>query len=110
MQYEPIIETLTSDLFSKKNIRVDVLRLDLLHPELSGNKWFKLKHNLIEAKRQGLDTILTFGGAFSNHISATAAACKLLGFKSIGVIRGEESASTNPTLSEAKKAGMKQHK
>lgn len=67
-----------------------MLRLDLTHPHVSGNKWFKLKYNLEEAKKQGKDALLTFGGAYSNHIAATAAAGKEFGFKTIGVIRGEE--------------------
>lgn len=83
-----------------------MLRLDLIHPQISGNKWFKLKYNLEEAKKQGIDTILTFGGAFSNHIHATAVACQQFGFKSIGVIRGEKESESNSTLSEAKKYGM----
>ena len=86
---------------------VSVLRLDLIHPEISGNKWFKLKYNLEEAKRLGHDTILTYGGAFSNHIHATAVACKQTGFKSIGIIRGEKSSLTNHTLSDAAANGMK---
>lgn len=100
---------MVSDLVSEKGIEVSVLRLDLIHPQISGNKWFKLKYNLEEAKKQGLDTILTFGGAFSNHIHATAVACKQFGFKSIGVIRGEKESETNSTLSEAKKYGMQLH-
>ena len=83
-----------------------MLRLDKLHPEISGNKWFKLKYNLEEAKHQKKETILTFGGAFSNHIAATAYACKLHGFKSIGIIRGEASSIGNPTLSFAESNGM----
>lgn len=82
------------------------MRLDLIHPQISGNKWFKLKYNLEEARKQGLDTILTFGGAFSNHIHATAVACQQFGFKSIGIIRGEKKSENNPTLSEAKKHDM----
>jgi len=106
INYNPIIQKLNSKLFSEKGIEVSVLRLDLIHPQISGNKWFKLKYNLEEAKKQGCDTILTFGGAFSNHIHATAVACKEFGFKSVGVIRGEKDSETNPTLSEAKKYGM----
>lgn len=85
------------------------MRLDLIHPQISGNKWFKLKYNLEEAKRQELDTILTFGGAFSNHIYATSATCKLRGLKSIGIIRGEKESENNSTLSEARKSGMQLH-
>lgn len=106
LQYTPIIQKLSSELFSEKKVDVSVLRLDLIHPEISGNKWFKLKYNLEEAKRLGKDTILTFGGAFSNHIHATAVACKQAGFKSIGIIRGEKSSSTNYTLQDAADNGM----
>lgn len=84
-----------------------VLRIDLLDPEISGNKWFKLKHNLERAKKEGRTTLLTFGGAYSNHIAATAAAARRFGFKSIGVIRGEK--NINPTLLEAEKNGMLLH-
>ncbi len=105
INYEPIIQR----IFSEKKIEVSVLRLDLIHPQISGNKWFKLKYNLEEAKKQGLDAILTFGGAFSNHIHATAIACKEFGFKSIGVIRGEKESENNFTLSEAKQNGMQLH-
>lgn len=85
---------------------VDVLRLDLLHPVVSGNKWFKLKYYLTEAHRQQ-KTVLTFGGAFSNHIVATAAAAKSKGLKSIGLIRGEETFTPSHTLQQAADFGMK---
>jgi 1-aminocyclopropane-1-carboxylate deaminase/D-cysteine desulfhydrase-like pyridoxal-dependent ACC family enzyme len=106
LRYDAVIQKLNSKLFSEREIEVSVLRLDLIHPQISGNKWFKLKYNLEEAKKQGCDTILTFGGAFSNHILAAAVACKEFGFKSVGIIRGEKDSETNPTLSEAKKYGM----
>lgn len=109
IQYIPILQKINSGLFSERGVDVFVLRLDLIHPKINGNKWFKLKYNLEEAKKLGKDTILTFGGAFSNHIHATAAACKQLGLKSIGVIRGEEEYSNNDTLSDAVKMGMKLH-
>ena len=97
---------ITQAIFPNDDYRVDVLRLDLLHPEISGNKWFKLKLNLEEAKRQGKSTILTFGGPYSNHIAATAAAASINGFKSIGIIRGENSYAENHTLSKAATQGM----
>ena len=81
----------------------------LNHPIVSGNKLRKLKYNLIEAEKANKTVILTFGGAYSNHISAVAAAGKLLGFKTIGVIRGEELVSKvdgNPTLRYAQQCGM----
>lgn len=73
---------------------------------MSGNKWHKLKHNLAEARKQGKDTILTFGGAYSNHIYAVAAAGRIFNFNTIGIIRGEEHLPLNPTLSFAKENGM----
>jgi 1-aminocyclopropane-1-carboxylate deaminase len=86
-----------------------VKREDLNHPFVSGNKWWKLKYNLVEAQRQGHDTLLTFGGAYSNHIFATAAAAHEIGLKSIGIIRGEETLPLNKTLSFAKNKGMQLH-
>lgn len=82
-------------------------REDLLHPEISGNKWRKLKYNFLRAKEEGTDTILTFGGAYSNHIYATAAAASENGFKSIGIIRGEEHLPLNATLDFAARHGMR---
>lgn len=92
-----------------RGIELYIKREDLLHKEVSGNKFRKLKYNLLKAKELEVDTILTFGGAFSNHIYSTAAACHLLGLKSIGIIRGQEIASKfleNPTLSKAFDYGM----
>ena len=90
----------------KNTISLHVKREDLIHPEISGNKWRKLKYNLQHAKDQNLNTIVTFGGAFSNHIYATAAACKAFGLESIGIIRGEYDPE-NPTLQFAESCGMK---
>jgi len=91
---------------SYHGIEVGILRLDLIHPEISGNKWFKLKYNLKEAIFQKKENIITFGGAYSNHIAATAKACNLTKIRSVGYIRGEDLSSTNPTLSFAKQLGM----
>ncbi|MGB7394766.1 MAG: pyridoxal-phosphate dependent enzyme [Pricia sp.] len=96
-------------LLSEKQVYLSIKREDLIHPSISGNKFRKLKYNLIEAKQTGLDTILTFGGAFSNHIAATAYAGQLHGFKTIGIIRGEELSEkwdANPTLKMASNYGM----
>lgn len=92
-------------------LHLDIKRLDLIHPQISGNKFFKLKYNLLAAKQQNLSSILTFGGAYSNHIAATAYAAHLFGLKSVGVIRGEELASKplNPTLAKAQSLGMHLH-
>lgn len=91
------------------HFQVSIKRDDLLHPLISGNKFRKLKYNLEEAKKLQHDTLLTFGGAFSNHILAVAAAGNEFGFKTIGIIRGEELAgkySQNPTLQKAEQLGM----
>lgn len=101
------ISSIDSKLFREKNVKLFVKRDDLIHPEISGNKWRKLFLNLLEANDKNQDTILTFGGAFSNHIYATAAACNLLGFKSIGIIRGEHVDELNHTLNFATSKGMK---
>ena len=91
------------------NITLFIKREDLLHPEMSGNKIRKLKYNLIQAKKENKNTLLTFGGAFSNHILAVAAAGKERGFKTIGIIRGEElreKIEQNQTLQKVQKFGM----
>jgi 1-aminocyclopropane-1-carboxylate deaminase len=91
------------------NISLYIKREDLLHPYVSGNKFRKLKYNLTQAKSENKKTLLTFGGAFSNHILAVAAAGKVQGFKTIGIIRGEElkdKIAENPTLKKAQDLGM----
>jgi len=105
---EPFIQEITEPWMLDKGLRLFIKREDLIHPSVSGNKWRKLKYNLEEAKKQGKSTILTFGGAYSNHIYATAAAAKEAGLQSIGVIRGEELADKplNPTLTFARDKGM----
>ena len=92
---------------SSKKIRLLVQHENLNNPNNLGNKWWKLRHNFQQAINQNESTILTFGGAFSNHIAATAYACKILGLKSIGIIRGEYNGNYNPTLLKAKNDGMK---
>lgn len=91
------------------DIRLFIKREDLIHPFVSGNKFRKLKFNLAEANKEKQTTLLTFGGAFSNHIAAVAAAGKLHNFKTIGIIRGEELVTkidSNPTLRFAQENGM----
>jgi 1-aminocyclopropane-1-carboxylate deaminase len=100
------ITTEPVDFLSTRSTRVSILRLDKIHPVISGNKWFKLQYYLDDALRQGYSTITTFGGAYSNHIVATAAACREEGLNSIGIIRGEASASS-PTLEQARELGMR---
>lgn len=94
------------------NIQLFIKRDDLLHPIISGNKFRKLKYNIQEAKRLRHTKFLTFGGAFSNHILAVAGAGAEFGFKTIGIIRGEELESKiyeNPTLAKAQELGMQFH-
>jgi len=104
-QKAPSIE-LKSQIFDQFGLTIILLREDQNHPEISGNKWWKLKYNLDEALRLGKKTLLTFGGAYSNHIYASAAAANELNLKSIGIIRGEETLPLNPTLSFVKTKGM----
>ncbi len=104
----PIIE-LKSVVLAESGVRILIKREDLNHEYASGNKWWKLKYNLEEATRIGHDTLLTFGGAYSNHIYATAAAAKELGLKSIGIIRGENTLPLNHTLAFAQSCGMTLH-
>lgn len=101
-------------ILAEKEIELWIKREDEIHPEVSGNKFRKLKYNILQAKKENKNTILSFGGAFSNHILATASAAKMEGLNSIGVIRGEElsedlkaTLSSNPTLSAAYSYGMK---
>ncbi len=93
------------------DLQIDIKRLDLIHPLISGNKFYKLKNNIRFALDQGYQALLTFGGAYSNHIAATAAAGQLLGLPSIGIIRGDELAhqALNPTLQQAQANGMQLH-
>jgi 1-aminocyclopropane-1-carboxylate deaminase len=93
-------------LLDEKKINLYIKREELIHPQIFGNKWYKLKYNLIEAERENKKTLLTFGGAYSNHIFAAAAAGKIFGFNTIGIIRGEEHLPLNPVLSFAKDRGM----
>jgi len=92
--------------FSDEKVQTDILRLDLLHPVVSGNKWFKLKYYLEEARLDGHHTIATFGGAFSNHIVATAFAAREAGLQSRGYIRGEVTHPLSHTLQQSKELGM----
>ncbi len=114
------LQKIEDTFLKEKEINLYVLRLDLVHPHISGNKWFKLKYNLEEAQKQGKNTLVTFGGAYSNHIIATAAAGNEFGFKTVGIIRGEEleasplaplrgrgeQSAVNPVLQFAESCGM----
>ncbi len=103
--YSPI-QTLLHPLFKQHNIEVVIKRDDLLHPVISGNKWRKLKYNLITAQQQNKQGVLSFGGSYSNHIHALAFACQQQNLASIGIIRGEQQYQDNFTLSWVKHWGM----
>jgi 1-aminocyclopropane-1-carboxylate deaminase len=94
------------DSFRKHDLKTDVLRLDKIHPEISGNKWFKLKYYLDRAAHTNKNTLISFGGAYSNHLLALAAAARLYGFASVGLIRGEEPLILSPVLVTLKQSGM----
>ena len=93
-------------LTSTDGFEITLKREDQLHPYISGNKFRKLKYNLLQAQETGHNTLLTFGGPFSNHLIATAAAGKIMGFKTIGVVRGEEERKLNPSLQFCQDQGM----
>jgi len=102
-----LLQKIESSFLKSNGINLYVKREDLIHPTISGNKWRKLKYNFIEAEKRGHKAILTFGGAFSNHIAATASAANQYGFSSIGVIRGDElTPASNSTLKQAHELGM----
>jgi 1-aminocyclopropane-1-carboxylate deaminase len=103
------LQAIRDEITRKNGIHLYVLRLDINHEHISGNKLFKLKYNLEEAKRSDKKILLTFGGAFSNHIAATAAAGMECGFKTIGMIRGEKTDEPNATLTFAASCGMELH-
>ncbi len=100
------VQELHESLFEEKGVRVFMLRDDLLHPGISGNKWRKLKFNVLDVAAKKLDTLVTVGGSHSNHIAAVAASGKEFGFKTIGLIRGYEAYRNNPTLKQAAELGM----
>lgn len=103
---QSLIYEIKNKLTLRHQIRLWIKRDDLLHPHVSGNKWRKMKYNLIDAQQKKTKTLLTFGGAFSNHIAATAAAGQLNNISTIGIIRGEQILPLNPTLAYAKACGM----
>jgi len=101
------VQPLEDDRLRASGVDVWLKRDDLIHADVPGNKWRKLKYNLGEAAKTGQRTLLTFGGAYSNHIRATAAAGHYCGFSTIGIIRGEERLPLNPSLSFAVDHGMR---
>lgn len=104
------LQPLKHPLFERYQLQVWIKRDDLNHPKIQGNKWHKLRFNLDAAQKQGCRRLITFGGAYSNHIAATAAAGKAFGFETLGIIRGDELATNrekwSPTLLTAQANGM----
>ncbi len=101
-----IVQTFEAECLPN-NITLDILRLDLLHPVISGNKWFKLKYYLQDALEKSFAQVVTFGGTYSNHIVATAFACNVLKLECTGIIRGEQPAELSHSLKQAQEYGMK---
>ena len=100
------IDKIQAPFLQNKNVQLDVLRLDKIHPVISGNKWFKLKYHLDNFNAGNYNGIITFGGAWSNHIVATACACYSKKIKCIGIIRGERPGQLSNTLHQAANYGM----
>lgn len=101
------IQSVTLPAVTYGDVALDILRLDLIHPAVAGNKWFKLQENISQMRAGNYSTLLTFGGAYSNHLSATAAACKAHNIPCIGIVRGEElQEDSNATLQFCTQQGM----
>jgi len=104
------LQEISDSITLNAGVRLYIKRDDLIHPTVSGNKWRKLKYNLKQAKLEGAAALLTFGGAFSNHLYATAAAGAFTAFKTIGIVRGEDPGEKkSPTLKFCEEQGMKLH-
>jgi 1-aminocyclopropane-1-carboxylate deaminase len=101
------LQELRDDRLARAGLSLFLKRDDLINPDIPGNKWRKLKYNLESARKQGHQVLLTFGGAYSNHIRATAAAGYYFGFSTVGVVRGEEHLPLNPSLDDAVSHGMR---
>ncbi|WP_375419079.1 1-aminocyclopropane-1-carboxylate deaminase/D-cysteine desulfhydrase [uncultured Hymenobacter sp.] len=104
-----LLQPISTPATERQGVQLWLWRDDLLNPVLPGNKARKLKYNLLTAKQQGQHTLLTFGGAYSNHLAAVAAAGRQQDFQTIGLVRGEESLPLNPTLSQCTANGMQLH-
>lgn len=89
-----------------KNIELSILRLDKIHPIISGNKLFKLHGHIQRLQQQSYQGAASFGGAYSNHLAALAYACNVLHIDSIGIIRGEQPTTLSPTLLDCIRYGM----
>jgi 1-aminocyclopropane-1-carboxylate deaminase len=107
--YTPEISEINDPLFKEQGLRLSLLRLDLLPGPVSGNKGYKLKYILEDMKAKDKHMLVTFGGAWSNHLAAVAAAGHVLGFQTTGIVRGEQRLPLNPTLEKAMQEGMVIH-
>lgn len=106
-EHSPVIDNVQWEIEKGVMVEFDVMRLDLLHPQISGNKWYKIKYQLQDAMKKGAQSVLSFGGAYSNHLHALAYAGFLSGIKTIGIIRGEQ--VQNQTLVDCHSWGMEIH-
>ncbi|MFD1873495.1 1-aminocyclopropane-1-carboxylate deaminase/D-cysteine desulfhydrase [Hymenobacter bucti] len=106
---DQLLQLIPHPLAASYGVRLLLWRDDLLNPDLPGNKARKLKYNLLAARTQGHTHLLTFGGAYSNHLAAVATAGRLYGFDTIGLVRGEEHTPLNPTLARCVTDGMQLH-
>ena len=108
MDFDDLAQHIPTQVIEYLGVNLSIKRLDLVHPHISGNKFFKLKYNLAAALQQGYTQVLTFGGAYSNHIAATAFAAQYFGLSSTGIIRGLElqDKALNRTLTTAQHFGM----
>jgi 1-aminocyclopropane-1-carboxylate deaminase len=110
LQEQINIDLVIDERLQAKQVRLNILRLDQVHPLVSGNKWFKLKENIKDALQQHCTSLLTFGGAYSNHLVATAAAAKASGLQSIGIVRGFHGKEyPTETLKQCETLGMQLH-
>src|SRR5687768_15022661 len=104
MYKKPLTQRLRNPLYEQRQIEASTLRLDLVHPIISGNKWFKLHLYIQHALNSNYKGLLSFGGTYSNHLVALATACRENGLDSIAIVRGEE--VHNPSIEQMKEAGM----
>jgi 1-aminocyclopropane-1-carboxylate deaminase len=104
------VDEVTAFFPNSRGIRIFILRLDVMHPIISGNKWFKLKYNLEAAHNGNFRQVITFGGAYSNHLIATAVASSAAGFSSVGIVRGVHAQQNlTPTMQACRQQGMRLH-
>ena len=103
---QAILQLWQNELFDRKRLTLEVLRTDRIHPIISGNKYFKLKYHLEAAHQQAMTGLISIGGAYSNHLLATACICHSQKLQSVGIVRGEEPSIYSPTLQQATQFGM----